>query len=136
MNDQQAKALFFAQYYGQKVFKSLKWGDREPVNNAGKTFWYYAETDGSYLSLRSLSDLTDEEANEVAKMLCYEEIKKDDERPYNLWWGIKTAKEEFEDFTQMGVGIADYLRSIGILLPFREYTVGDILEKKWAVLKK
>lgn len=138
MNLQQAKALFFAQYLGQYRYRSYNYpnGGNYMIN------WLYLKDEyieKGFLLLRSVNQLTDEEVIELAKLnkmnICLDPEKQ-----------IRRGKEciffnsigdelylQFDDFDNSDIETdgdtvnnvrplnyvtPDYLRSIGILLPF------------------
>jgi hypothetical protein len=83
------------------------------------------------LMLRAIEDITDEEAIEVAKMY----------RPESHWLHeAKYAKSFMVDFGasknyfDAASRAADYLRSIGVALPFMGHTVEELIEAGWIKL--
>lgn len=113
MTEQEIKALFFAQYYGQNVAWCKNSADDYQL------FRVLSNTlvdEVDYLILRSVEQLTDEElkvfANQSAYRLDEKNIKK---------VGIAMVNHLFELNKWSGNGIlflTDYLRSIGVLIPF------------------
>lgn len=148
MNITEAKALFFAQYYGQKIQYSIY--DKEDAMFVGSTgfSWHLIDTD--YLLLRTVEQLTDEESLILAYLAQYhpsiEDYQKDDvwigecdtcpdgglslEIGCRCWQGKLRIEPDFhiwleneddsmyKEFVYNTLAIHDYLRSIGILLPF------------------
>lgn len=125
------KARFHALYWGQKVFVFNDEGQYKP----GVTY----EVDGSsdehtFLELRSLPDITDEEATAVAKI--WEDSEKIiSPEEYDGWTKevILDAIPEMENV--MLLRAADYLRSRGFLLPYLDLSIEQILEYGWARIK-
>ena len=114
----------------------------------------------SYLNLRSIQQLTNEELNSIAKIVIpytgrYEFAKTDNgihiklpyigtEYMYLPFKGLlitlkhpKWMKPQDEILTAKdNMKAIDLMRSIGILVPFAQYSVEQILEMGWAVVKK
>ncbi|MEZ2337669.1 hypothetical protein AB6735_18630 [Mucilaginibacter sp. RCC_168] len=173
MKLEQAKELFFAQYLGQKVceYSDLIKMSRICVINH---FNSHKFTD-AVLLLRSVSQLTDEEAVNLAYLAMYHPSIEDysisevwigegDIRPNGGTWleigcrcwvgelGIEPDGHMFlvdedsekEDAIYDPVKCIDYLRSIGILLPFtylneqnKPITLqpDEIIDLNWASIK-
>ena len=131
MNLQQAKALFFAQYLGQKAEYLLSDNDEETTAIG---LFYNIDFDGNSLIqrddkmcdesniddncllLRSVSQLTDEELQVFAKHSAY---RLDEKNTFKI--GKAMIDHMFELNSWSGntiLFLTDYLRSIGILLPF------------------
>ena len=107
------KAQFFALYLGQKVSKYHK-GDHQDLNHLVSYSTIKYLNDDDYLQLRSVDQLTDEELTEVIKLSklsvsSYYEPNFNDV-PMGKW--IVSNNQFLHD------SIGQYLRSIGILLPF------------------
>ena len=130
-----AKTLFFAQYFGQAI---IQWqGESLVINNTTLN----EQLKEDYLLLRTVEQLTDEEVLIVAEMLTL-----DVETPYNIEFYRSEVLNYFNDetyFTRFNrsVSIIDYLRSIGILLPFtyldennkpQTLQPDEIIAKGWA----
>lgn len=165
MNEQQAKALFFAQYLGQKVYTCTDWqsfSDKRP-NVVDSTYLQQGSNrlNQGYLLLRSVNQLTDEEAIILVNLVYASgamtkncTIKRSD----NYWEFIKISNKEgyvsigidvirtgfnrdMSLESKFGIVVTDYLRSIGILLPFtyideagKPITLqpDEIIKKGWA----
>lgn len=147
---QKDKEAFMMQYYGQKVFmpydKCLR--PEKVKEQVVKMF------PNCYLSLRSIESLMDEECMEVAKIMLgseYKErthavnpvIRSKDHIRVNIqaWFVTAIGFGGALSLSDMGANVYksvtllaayDYLRSIGILLPFREYSVEQIQSLGWA----
>jgi len=105
------KAQLFALYFNQNVYHTDVWEDgaTDILDITRLEFLISQTTDIAYLQLRSVSDLTDDEAVHVAKFQDLEYTDNVDiigETKYKIskmWLNFLTA---------------DYLHSIGIALPF------------------
>lgn len=146
-NTPENKAAFFAQYYGQNVMLSQYSAitNTPPVDPAwvirATTLKKWPIVDNSILLLKSLPQITDEDAIEVTKICShYFPINEDVECEVFInsfgrkvvSWG-KSYKEKFlvehaKDATQG----ADFLRSKGYLLPWRDLSVEEIISYGWA----
>lgn len=72
MENSKVKALFVTQYWGQKVFRV---SDTATVSQYVDGFFIDRFLEPSYLLLRTVDQLTDEECIEVAKIVGYEKYK-------------------------------------------------------------
>lgn len=136
------KAKFFAQYYGQEIMRWEQWYDTAENSRVGfapmqsKT----GVDKGWYLELTSLSDITDKDAIEVAKIV---RSKKEEqivsegkaavqgvigERIFNSSFFIRPTPENT-------IGIVDYLRSRGYALPWMGVSVEEQIKRGWIKLK-
>lgn len=115
---------FAVQYWGQDVIT----GDNIGIHEVDA----YSTEKHSYtkLVLRSIESLTATEKETVYRIhygrIDYTgeiNISKD-----NIWWVYKLQ--------HLRPPVLDYLRSIGILVPFDKYSVEQILSLGWAVVKK
>jgi glycogen debranching enzyme len=115
-NTLENKAKFFAQYWGQKVLSD--------ISNSGNTEIYPVDAsnmygiDRSYLELKPLSQITDEDA----VMLGYTDSK-------------SAIDKHFKMIGQYTID-ADYLRSKGYALPWMDLSVEDLVEYGWIKLKE
>lgn len=122
MTEKDLKARYFGLYIGQKVFSSDS--SNGEVYKLNKAY-----TDFGFLLLRSISSLTDEEAIEVAR-IAYPDYKTTDPELASLGLSIR------RDFkSNLGAGsttwgkciqIYQYLQSIGIALPYLNYSVENL----------
>lgn len=155
MNIQQAKALFFAQYLGQRIEYELIIGDApilrtEPIDgidlygtcNVSEIYEIDFDENMPILLLRGIDQLTDEEINRVTTLVFgnntnIEKILARDgvENMFVNGWNIRGDKM---------IVIFDYLRCIGVLLPFTylsnenkpiTLSASEILELGWAKIK-
>lgn len=123
-NTLENKAKFFAQYWGQKVFKETKFHN-SPLCNINSTF-----IDGAkdwHLELKPLSKICDEEALILSKMrYSFEEY-------INLENGkcMVSCHENQKYLIQIQV---DFLRSKGYALPYMDLSVEDLIEYGWIKL--
>lgn len=146
-NTPENKAAFFAHYYGQGVMLSQYSAiiNNSPLDPAwairASTLEKWPTVDNSILLLKPLSQITDEDAIEVAKICShYFPINEDVECEVFInsfgrkvvSWG-KSYKEKFlvEHAKDTAQG-ADFLRSKGYLLPWRDLSVEEIISYGWA----
>ena len=152
------KARFFAQYWGQEV--AIHCNNLYYVNAImDKIGEHY------YLELTPLSQITDEDAIALAKIVTYNPSDIN-YNPDNVWVGNGDENGKGEYYIEIGVGncweaeltitenagvkliyeennidiydcvsIFDYLRSKRYALPFDGITVDELIEFGWAKLK-
>lgn len=114
MKEQEYKAKFFAQYWGQISYR---------INDSEPRIWngLYA-IDDEYLLLTPLSDITEEDAKEV---------NIDSAKAFHEYY------DNCRDLSEMlDVGSIDYLRSKGCALPYLNYSVEDLIKLGWIKLKE
>lgn len=90
-----------------------------------------------YIELRSVRQLTDKEYSLVAKISGVAFFEQDSIKVGHFVMsefmsGYAHPKTEPFEFLK----VFDYLRSIGILIPFRGYSVEEILRLGWAKIKE
>lgn len=125
-NNNENRAKFSARYFGQKV--SGKYSSELTVSYLKVCSKGFLSKD-MYLLLRPLSSITDDEAIEVAKILSvYPEDVLD-------WLNGDITHEDFQTPFQFQHAI-DYLRSIGIALPYMGLSVEKQVEYGWIKLKE
>lgn len=150
------KQRFFALYFGQEVLIDDNLWKHKVL---GDTMYW----DDCHLELKSLSDISDDDAIEVAKMASNKVGNKKykytiSEKRQNYitvncgdWLFQISYKCEFEgqfygySINEYGKSvftttynihnITDYLRKRGYLIPFDDLTIEQILAYKWAVIK-
>jgi len=88
------------------------------------------------LLIRSISQLTDEELIQVRKLLSIPDNFELVLRKKGDFLVYKPNGEYYPTYAEQGLVIYDYLRSIGIILPFRGYSVEQILQMGWAKIKE
>lgn len=136
--NQQCKEKLFALYYKQSVLQDIDWLSQglpdyvcypEMVTNKlnGKS---------SFLHLRSVDQLTDEEVIEIMKIAIptYPSYQ-------TAEYGRRLMRVDYLKTSQGLSGydwihIGDYLRSIGIATGFMGYSVEELIEAGWIKLKK
>ncbi|MCT3674461.1 hypothetical protein HZQ94_14835 [Elizabethkingia anophelis] len=147
-NNLENKAKFFAQYWGQKVFVGHI---LEEVNSSYIDPMY----DTSILELKSLKDITDEDAWEIGiRINCWSSSErkqgwfKDDEmRELHIRQGKIFSSAIGKDlgpgmshpFAENSTDILDsydQLRAMGYALPYRGLSVEKLIEYGWVKLKK
>lgn len=118
------KAKFFAQYWGQYVMRDYTTTRIFPVDESNIKF----EIEDAWLELKSLSDISDEDAIEVAKMLgCNDGNSKG----FMIGYGRDYVKRE----RNMKSNIVDFLRSRDYLVPWMGLSCEELIETSWAKLK-
>lgn len=138
MNEQEDKKAFFAQYWGQCVFLTMP---SEPNHDVVilKSRWidYLYDRALPCLLLKPLSQISDEDAIEVIKLSSVYEDKDTDEFVKLIVKSGTFNKYLLEVrpmwFTE-SIKVTDYLRSRGYALPFRSYTVEQMIELGWLKL--
>lgn len=132
MNEQQAKALFFAQYFGQEVF-----------NHEGWSLWplevrsdYLSHTKG-FLELRTIDQLTDEEFLRIGKGINWG-INEENAQAVLKW-----VKQDL--FKGSNDSANSIFRLFGVITPFAYINDSNevialspeqIIAKGWAVVKE
>lgn len=110
------KAQFMAQYWDQKVIR-----DGTYLHEVNSYFNLMHES--FCLELKPLSSITDEDTIEVARL---------------YWNNAKTGEvshtKNVMDTLIQKTNVADYVRSKGYALPFRNYSVDQLIEMGWLKL--
>jgi hypothetical protein len=132
------KAAYFAQYWGQTVISD--------VDNSGVRHLYpvvYSNMyriEESHVELTPLSAITDEHLHDVANSMGYVNYFNPEVQDSGFWlyWKkdgkvIKHKYFYFRDFLQDEI---DFLRSKSYALPFRNYSVEQLIEMGWLKLKE
>lgn len=130
-NNNIEKAKFFAQYWGQNVYRN----DPRPGNNGQLNYrifqFQYLLEEGCYLELTPLSNINNEDAIGVAKLVwpnC--EPWKYNCRPLGIAY---ITEPKYQGKFQQDV--VDFLRSKGYLLPWRDLSVEELINRGWVKLK-
>lgn len=145
-NTLENKAKFFAQYWGQKVFKTSLKQEIPHKNNFGKSIQF-----NDFIELKPLSQISDEDVIQGITYL------------YNITreelWEILEIKhyDTFSSITTIGIGCnfktsrsihhwrgtkkigsveADYFRSKGYALHYMDLSVEDLIDYGWIKLKE
>lgn len=117
MNLSETKALFFAHYYMQEVFIEPMMGKKPNYFNGANIDDH---GDDNYLLLRSIDQLTDEEALHIAEIFDLDEkqIADTDLIEWIEALFAESAGYFIDGYTGEQLLFAvDYLRSIGVILP-------------------
>lgn len=142
MTDNEMKARFFAAYLGQKVefFE-------QDYNQTGEQYLHAIQIAGCgdtnerefdfksmdcYLLLRSIQSLTDEECCKCQKILKPNDDYKHSDPSYFRSW-VKTIDNSSWLYSNTLI-FTDYLRSIGIAIPFMGISVEEMIKKGWIKL--
>jgi hypothetical protein len=139
-NSLELKARFFALYYNQFVMKIPNNDDKLRVFDE----WILKVVkNDSYLELTPLSQISDEDAIEVAKILFGDDIS---ESELKVWLPKISAnlRNQFgsnifpimQPYFSISWQVADYLRSKGYALPFLNISVNKQIELGWIKLKE
>lgn len=146
-NNNQNKTLYFAHHYGQLVYRHRTWKSNEKSWGLNKDWLDVYSVNSGYLLLTPLSQITDEDAIEVAKAY------KSNVRGYGSLGISFIEKEElmragrefttrldgnywnnFANITNMLCAF-DLLRSRGYALPFMGLKIEKLIEYGWLKLK-
>ena len=115
------KAKFFAQYWGQRI---INWNNNSVgigLVNSG-----YINDVGIWIELKSLSDISNEYAIEVA---IFEGYERGNSAGHNSFNGKRIVTEECNKLSQRS---ADFLRSRGYLVPWLGLSCEELIEAGWA----
>ena len=128
-------SAFYAQYYGQRVCYVK---GPEYITAAGDVTANTLNNPDPYiLSLTSLADITDEDAIEVAYILGRDQLP----LHHGKLFIKRLLGERFGNasdncyLSYTTIWCADYLRSKGYALPYRGYSVQELIEAGLIVLK-
>lgn len=132
------KAKFFAQYYAQRVL-CVKGGNPNfmPVSH-WNTIQTYDHFKDSWLELKHLSSITDEDAIEVCEM-SYRDLSQQD-KSERLEIGKRIVKGCISDDPSyfsalLFITVYQYLQSKGYALPYMGLSVEKQVEYGWVKLK-
>ena len=133
-NTLENKAKYFAQYWGQDVIKNCTaLFDTFGLDSVLQST--YTISNSSYLELKPLSSITDEDAMDVSKIKGWIDIlnEKVNIEATKRW----LLENDFlpENFFLKFSYILDYLRSKGYALPFMGLSVEQLIEYGWLKLK-
>ena len=116
------KAKFFAQYWGQRILYSVLYGGTVPV----ESYFLHKENlqEEDCLILRLISQISDEEITKIGEII-----------------GIRNPNQYFFDDVREGLfltdaKVVDYCRSIGIAVYWMELTVEQMVKAGWIKLTK
>jgi hypothetical protein len=140
-NEQKIKALFFAQYLGQKVYTDEYHLHEEPLPIIAGVLNIPIY---GFLLLRSVNQLTDEELDIVLEKVAgigqYEYTYEQNREII-----LRMFTEDFEDEVEVSpaiiVEVNDYFKAIGVIRPFlyidetghpQTLSTEDIIARKWA----
>lgn len=127
-NKPEEKAKYFAQYWGQECLFSGRSEQKEPykANYSGfQMLDKYPEI--CYLQLKPLSSISDEDAIEVA-MIESPDLKESHYKGF----GQYLINNLSTSIVNNKIAIADFLRSRGYLLPYRDLSVEELINIGWA----
>jgi len=130
-------------YDAQKKFNALYWG--QPVGETWVAIGYKdtkvcQAQDGFRLRLKSVNDISDEDAIEIAKMYSlninkneYSVYKNDFGKTFVSWGETYLEKLLIDDVLTKSESV-DYLRSKGYALPYLGLSVQDLINAGWVKL--
>lgn len=130
------KAKFFAQYWGQDVLCSEMYGDGGTVYSATMKD---SSIKNEWLELKPLSSISDEDAIEVAKIFNIGHLRG---TTVSLIKSILSAldgstnKSETTEFVLNWINALDFLRDRGYLVPFLGLSCEELIEDGWAKYKE
>ncbi len=135
-NTTENKRIFFAQYYGQDVL----WRDLSKAkNDAKKIGTLYGNNitllSISYLLLKPLSVISDEDVIELNKII-YKENYVFDYDVFHTSWERRTKQLVIQNPNLLNVECYQYLQSKGYALPFRNLSVKELEFYGWIQLTK
>jgi hypothetical protein len=124
------KSRFFAQYWGQEICQTK--GGKYTIDEDCFPLW-----EKSYLELKPLSQITDEDAvtvRELVKDTFYFDEEYDAKQLNRAV--IRMITEHTGSWLHVGncMYAIDYLRGKGYALPFMEYSVSDMISFGWVQL--
>lgn len=138
-NNNVEKARFFAQYWGQKI--AMYKTDQAIKLTIGHPS--VLMTDIDCIELIPLSNISDEDAVEVARIIHAWVSNNYESAYYDIPGFVEYLKEVFiEGFGSIGIsGISNYikayqyLQSKGYLLPWRDLSVEELINRGWVKQK-
>lgn len=132
MITQEFKGRYKALYFGQEVLVSPTATMGQTIT-LGKVIPIGEEPDDSFLRLRSLESITDEEAVEVARIW----LEKTNGLGVHPATGIEYIKAHAkEQFKRVDCGLIDYLRSRSFALPYLGVSVDEMVKEGFVELIK
>ena len=144
MEDNLEKQRFFACYWGQFVLRASHWNTEGREDHP--SWAYYDKTcslandDRYYLELKSLKDITDEDAVAIWSMFKVGE----NEAGYSTGW--KDFKEEILKTGELGFDLFDFYgwshcaidkaRSLSYLVSWMGLSPEELLKRGWAKIRE
>lgn len=134
------KRSFFALYWGQKVMKKNAEG-LDFIVKPDDFIQSLSDDDTLFLELKSLSDMTDDDAINVfdilfAKIGTHKDKSKEFKIEFGKDWSNSLGVEVYGQLFPKGyVNMIDYLRKRGYLIPYMGYSVEMLLSMNWVKLK-
>jgi hypothetical protein len=86
---------------------------------------------------KPLSEISDEDAIRVAELMGFINVQKAEHESDGLWarWYLPKIHSKFFYWVDLRLEASDYLRSKGYALPWRNYSVDDLVQLGWITLK-
>lgn len=130
------KSRFFAQYYGQEILRWHQWIETTPNSKVDLSI-PAIEKEGWFIKLKPLSQITDEDAINVKKLVkdTFYFDEEYDAKQLNRAV-IRMITEHTGSWLHVGncMYAIDYLRGKGYALPFMEHSVSDMISFGWVQL--
>ena len=122
------KSRFFSQYWGQEICQTK--GGRFTINEDCFPLWNRA-----YLELKSLSEITDEEAIEISKIFGWNHYSDESKIHQVKNFVIDCSNYHSSNISSNeNFNLIDFLRSKGYAVPFMEYSVDYLISFGWVQL--
>jgi len=122
------KSKFFALYLGLSVFD----GENNIINHPIPYSPTEAANARMWACLRDISSISDEEAIEFTKMGGY--LISHTMSPYQVKIHLQQFSPNHSRWATLGSHHIDYLRSIGICMPWMGYSVEELVSLGWVKL--
>jgi len=131
-NNIKNKIKFFAQYYGQNIFKVSK---KATVFQLVDAYFLNRIDSDSLIELKSVRGILDDDAVQIAMMLnchvqkmsSYNEVQL---KAYCIGRGL-----DFANRSDSFVNVYQFLQSKGYALPYMDLSVQDLVDYGWIHLK-
>lgn len=140
------KAKFFAMYWGQDIVSSESdwdWFKDQRIFYKSEEIITSIHKENYFLSLIPLSQISDEDAIEVARIENAWELRDEHENIYFIKRGKSISRQIYEQLSD-GFSIwlsadkylltIDHLRSKGYALPWMGFSVEEMIEASWVKL--
>ena len=130
------KAKFFAQYWGQKIVahKFIGAGSNASIGSV-----IFSKLDNWHLELKPISDISDEDAIEVAKIIFKNPAFHTSDKGKRYIRQMILLDHEYNQlfFSFIKVSaVIDFLRSRGYLAPWMDLSCKELIKSGWVKLKE
>jgi len=130
------KAKFFAQYWGQKVKSSYLPEQDQPCTIDANTFKIFHLVINGVLKLKSLSDISDEDAEQLSvrlgRVVSLQKVIQENSKDL--------VKEVVSNYSQVNMlwslpsQFTDKARELGYLIDFNGLSTEELISRGWAVV--